>query len=45
MHGALIVVGVIPVVVALATGARLGTEATLGGLLVLVGLVGGCRSR
>jgi hypothetical protein len=48
VHGALVAVGVIPVAIALATGDPLGSEATLGLLLVaagLVGLVAGRRPR
>jgi len=45
LHGALVAVGVIPVAIALVTGARLGTEVTVGLLLVALGLVGGRWSR
>jgi hypothetical protein len=45
IYALLVAIGVIPVIVALALGAALGTEATLGAAMLAVGLAGLARRR
>ncbi len=40
LHIVMIAIGLIPVLIAFATGGRFGVEATLGGLMMAVGLGG-----